>query len=864
MKPIRSFTVTPVLPPPIERLRELVSNLRWSWDHEAIALFRRLDPELWEASGHNPVRMLGTISQARLQAVARDEGFRTHLARVLQAHDNYMAAGSTWFGRRHPGEKGQVAYFSAEFGLTECLSIFAGGLGILAGDHLKSASDLAIPLVGIGLLYQQGYFRQYLNEAGWQQQVYEDNDFYNLPLEIVRGPDAAPLRIPIPELGRPAWAQVWRAQVGRVPLYLLDTNISDNQTEERDVTDQLYGGDQEMRIRQEILLGLGGYRTLEALGLEPCVYHMNEGHSAFLALERIGRLMARHGLSFAEAREVASAGLVFTTHTPLPAGHDRFAPALVERYLGAYARGLGLGMQELLALGRQNPADVGELFCMTVMALRLAAQSNAVSRLHGRTTRRMWSALWPGLPTEEIPIRQVTNGVHFRSWISKEMNELYDRYMGPRWREEAANRQTWLDAARIPAEELWRTHERRRERLVAFARRRLHVQLERRAAPRHEISVADSVLNSEALTIGFARRFVDYKRATLLLHDVERLKRIVNDPARPVQVVFAGKAHPHDDAGKELIQRIVQLARQPEFRRRIVFLEDADMALARALVQGCDVWLNTPRRPNEACGTSGMKAAANAVLNLSTLDGWWDEAWNARKPDAPPFGWAIGRDEVYSDPQEQDQVEADALYGLLERDVVPIFYERDADGLPRRWIARMQATLGALCHEYSSHRMVSEYTVRFYLPAARRCRGLEAEGFASARQMAVWRARIANEWPRVRVESVVADLPRELQSGEEIVVRAHICLGSLSPKDVVVELYHGRVDAQDEIFAADTAPMRPLSAEPQEVYEFESAPVKCEDSGRYGFTVRVLPEYHGMPTHFLPGYIVWADASPGR
>ncbi|MFQ5855554.1 MAG: alpha-glucan family phosphorylase [Anaerolineae bacterium] len=910
MKPIRTFTVIPSLPAPLGRMRELAYNLRWAWNHDTIELFRRLDSDLWEATGHNPVLMLGTIDQAQLEAAAADEGFLAHLERVSRDFDAYtsarpvlssveglstgLAGESTWFRRAHGATEGPlVAYFSAEFGLTECLSIFAGGLGVLAGDHLKSASDLGLPLVGVGLLYQQGYFRQYLNEAGWQQEAYEDNDFHNLPLTLERQLDGTPLTVEVPYPGRQVIAQVWRAQVGRVPLYLLDTNIPANRPGDRDITDQLYGGDLEMRIQQEIMLGIGGYRALEALGVEPTVYHMNEGHSAFLALERVRRIMDTHSLSFAEAREAASAGLVFTTHTPVPAGQDYFPPNMMDRYFGDYTRspsgrasgrGLGLSRREFLALGRRNPADDGEPFCMTILALRLAAHSNGVSRLHGQVSRRMWQGLWRGVPEDEIPIEHVSNGVHFRSWISHEMDQLYDRYLGPRWREEPADRwhgqetghSVWQRAEHIPAGELWRTHERRRERLVAFVRRRLRAQLERRGVPQAEIEAATEALDPEALTIGFARRFAPYKRATLLLRDPERLARILNDPDRPVQIIFAGKAHPRDDAGKELIRQIAGLARQEAFRRRLVFLEDYDMAVARYLVQGADVWLNTPRRPREASGTSGMKAAANGVLNLSTLDGWWDEAWDfgfrnadfrfGQTPQSEirnskfeiPFGWAIGRGETYDAPDYQDQVEAAALYDLLEQDVVPTFYDRGADGLPRRWITRMKASIGTLCYFFNTHRMVREYTERFYLPAAARYRRLTADEMAGAKALAAWKARVQENWPQVRVEAVETKPLTELQVGGAVHARARVHLGDLAPDDVTVELYLGRVDADGEIVEAEATPMQPIGPDEEGGHLFEVSAVPCRKSGLHGYTVRVLPHHPDLTTLFLPGLILWA------
>jgi starch phosphorylase len=853
MKPIHTFNIVPSLPAPLEPLRKLAYNLRWAWSHETIELFRRLDSDLWETTEHNPVLMLGTIDQEQLVAAASDVGFLAHLERVSQNLEAYINTQSDWFSRTHGAMDGPlVAYFSAEFGMTECMSIFAGGLGVLAGDHLKSASDLGVPLIGVGLLYQQGYLRQYLNEAGWQQEVYEDNDFHNLPLTLERRTDGTPLSVEVAYPGRGVTAQVWRVQVGRVSLYLLDTNIPANGPDDRDITHKLYGGGLEMRIEQEMMLGIGGYRALEALGLQPTVYHINEGHAAFLALERVRRLMQTHALSFAETREAASAGAVFTTHTPVEAGHDYFPPELMERYFANYVRDLGLSFQEFLALGRQNPADSSESFCMTVLALRMAARSNGVARLHGQVSRRMWQGLWPEVPEDEIPIVHITNGVHFPSWISRDMKELYDRYLGPRWREEPADQSVWQRTERISAEELWRTHERRRERLVSFARRRLRAQMDRRGASQTQIEAADEVLNPEALTIGFARRFAPYKRATLLLRDPDRLERILTDPDRPVQVIFGGKAHPRNDPGKELIRQIVDVARQERFRRHMVFLEDYDMSVARYLVQGADVWLNTPLRPREASGTSGMKATANGVLNLSVLDGWWDEAYQ------PEVGWAIGRGEMYDDREYQDQVEAEALYDLLEREVVPLFYDRGVNGLPRRWIGHMKASIGTLSCYFNTHRMVQEYTEHFYLPSAQRYWQLSADDMARAKALAAWKTRVLGGWSQVRVERVETERFTELQVGDKFHAKARVHLGSLTPDDVRVELYLGRVDAGGELVGAKATAMHPVGQGKVGSYFFEASDVTCSASGQHGYTVRVLPHHPDLTTPFLPELIVWA------
>ncbi|MCX6622235.1 MAG: alpha-glucan family phosphorylase [Acidobacteria bacterium] len=857
MRPVSSFHVAPALPASLDRLRKLAWNVRWAWNHDTIELFRRLDSELWESSGHNPVRMLGSISQARLSEASEDEAFLAHLDRAARALDQYLGSHSDWFHRTHKTSgDAVVAYFSAEFGVTECLSVFAGGLGMLAGDHLKSASDLGVPLVGVGLLYQQGYFRQYLNSSGWQQESYEDNDFFNLPLTLERDPAGAPRFITVRLGDHPVVAHIWRVEVGRIPLYLLDTNLEENRPEDRDITDQLYGGDLDMRIRQEILLGIGGFRALAALGIRPSVFHMNEGHSAFLALERVRQLETEHGLSFEEARELASAGLVFTTHTPVEAGQDYFPASLMARYFEEYARSLGIAWRQFLGLGRQNPANDSEDFCMTVLALRTAASANGVSKLHGEVSRQMWRNLWPNVPLKEIPIGHVTNGVHFRSWISAEMNQLYDRYLGPQWREEPADATVWKRVEKIPPEELWRTHERRRERLVAFARHHLQDELKRRGAPQSELEGASEALSPDCLTIGFARRFATYKRATLLLRNPERLARILNDPKRPVQLIFAGKAHPKDDAGKDLIRQIVDLARRPEFRRRVVFLENYGTAVARYLVQGVDVWLNTPLRPLEASGTSGMKALANGVLNASVLDGWWDEAW--RSAPSGLVGWAIGNGEDYKDRGYQDHVEAEALYDLLERDIVPAFYERRADDIPMQWVTRMKASLASLCPEFNTHRMVRQYVQDFYLSAHGRTVALSAESARGARELSAWLKQVESAWPNVSVGAVEAELPSAPQVGDKFRVRARVRLGSLNESDVAAELCLGRIGADGELVDPVYSPMQPAGREADGVQVYEAVDVSCDVGGQIGYTVRVLPNHAARMNKLRPNLIAWA------
>ena len=854
MKPISTFRVKPLLPETLRPLLGIANNLRWSWDHAVLELFRRLDRDLWEECNHNPLLLLGKVDQNILESAARDESFLAHLKGVDEHLNTYLRADGTWYRRKYPESKNLlVAYFSAEFGITECLSIFAGGLGVLAGDHLKASSDLGLPLVGVGLLYQQGYFRQYLNAAGWQQEAMEENDFHTLPIELL--PNVT-VRVELPN-GNAA-AQVWKANVGRLQLYLLDANIPENRPEDRRITYQLYGGDKEMRIKQEILLGIGGYRTLEALGIQPTVYHMNEGHSAFLGLERILRLMETRHLSFREARLLASASLVFTTHTPVGAGHDYFPLGLVDHYFSECRRRLGISSPEFLALGKQDPRNDSEEFCMTILALRLASARNAVSELHGVVSRQMWNRIWPGLPEKEIPIGHVTNGVHYRSWVSNEMNQLYDRYLGPKWREEPADVRLWHRVQSIPAVELWRTHERRRERLVAYARRQLRAQLAARSASSSEISEADEVLSPDALTIGFGRRFATYKRATLLLRDPQRLEKLLNHSERPVQVIYSGKAHPHDDAGKHFIQAIIELAKRPEFRKKLVFLENYGMATARYMVQGCDIWLNTPLRPMEASGTSGMKAQANGVLNVSTLDGWWDEAWRMAGGSQGDIGWSIGNAETYSDPALQDQVEAEALYGLLEREIVPLFYHRKADGLPVDWVGKMKISMGRLCSQFNMQRAVMQYADEYYSLAHHRYDSLSAEDSAQTKYLAAWLKRVEDAWPGVCVEEV-QETESEVDLGAEMDISARVHLSPLVPDDVTVQVLAGRVNANGEITEPSMTPMAALDGSDGGSFVFKATLRPASQSGLHGYAIRVVPKAQEAVGSSLPGLVTWAD-----
>jgi starch phosphorylase len=852
LKPIRDVEVIPFLPTALEPLRELAYNLRWTWDHETINLFRRLDRELWETSGHNPVLMLGTINQDKLTEASNDAGFLTHLQRIYQGYTEYLHSADTWYEKHHYDPNQVVAYFSLEFGLTEALPIYSGGLGILAGDHVKAASELGLPLVGVGLVYQEGYFRQYLNQDGWQQENYPLNDFYNLPILPVREAGGEPVLVGINFPGRTVYAQIWKAQVGRISLYLLDTNIPVNNQQDQDITDALYHGDSELRMKQEIILGIGGMRVLEKLGISPMACHMNEGHSAFLGLERIAMIMKASQLSFAEAREVARAGQVFTTHTAVPAGIDKFAPELIDRYWSAFYGELGLSRDEFLGLGRATASDPYEPFSMAMLAINLSSKTNAVSALHGEVSRKLFNACWKNVPEAEIPISHITNGIHARSWISEEMSDLFDRYLGSKWFETIADESVWRRVTEIPDEELWRIHERRRQRLVSFCRQRVRAQLEERGALSSELKEAAEVLDPSILTIGFARRMATYKRATLLLRDQDRLAAILANKDRPVQIIIAGKAHPEDTPAKEWIRQIVHFSRRKEIKRRFVFIEDYDINVARWLVAGVDVWLNTPRRYLEACGTSGMKAAFNGGINLSSLDGWWDEAYES------DVGWAIGKGEVYDDMDYQDDVESNALYDLLEKELIPSFYDRDHEGLPRFWLERMKISMRRLCPAFSINRMVQEYATKMYRPACARFGSLLANGAEKAKALSAWKSDVRQEWNSVRIELVEAGEKDVIKVGDRIAIRAWVSLGNLSAKEVSVQIFHGPLDTAGDIIDSEIITMHPGEEKRGNAQLFQ-AEIVYRKSGRHGFTVRVLPSHADLVSPFEVGLIQWAS-----
>ncbi len=853
IKFIGQFNVVPSLPENLEPLREIAYNLHWSWNQDAQELFRRLDRDLWENTHHNPVLMLGKISQDLLREASEDDGFISHMNRVYLQLTIYMQE-VTWYQKRYRGDdKPFVAYFSAEYGLTECLQIYSGGLGVLSGDHLKSASDLGIPLVAVGLCYKEGYFQQYLTSDGWQQERYELTDFHNQPMTLVTDSKNKPLKISLDFPGRKVYFQIWKIQVGRVPLYLLDTNIAENNDEDKRITRALYGGNKETRIQQEIILGIGGIRALHALGIKPSVCHMNEGHSAFLSLERI-RMLIQEGLSFDEAKNIGFYSNVFTTHTPVPAGIDVFDNDLVEKYFGNYYRNeLKISDKEFYRLGTIIKDKPPANFNMAHLAMNMAGFVNGVSKLHGQVSKKLWVEGFKDIPFDEIPIDYVTNGVHTRSHLSNEMNELLFRYIGDNFLQNTSDKEAWQAVDEIPDEELWRTHERRRERLVSFARKRLRQQIINRGGSLSEIEAAKEVLNAEALTIGFARRFATYKRATLIFRNLERLADILGNNDFPVQLIIAGKAHPQDEEGKKLIQEIIGYAKEEPFRKRVVFLENYDMNIARYMVEGCDVWLNNPRRPLEASGTSGMKVIANGGLNFSVLDGWWDEAFD------PKYGWKIGNGEEYADPDYQDEVESRLIYDTLEKEIVPLFYERGEDQLPRKWISMMKASMRDLGPIFNTNRMVEEYTTKFYLTADKKRNYLKENNWAKAKEFTIWKSNLLKNWNQIKfVDAKVLREDSEIKVDSKYALSAEVYLGELTPDDVEVQIYYGKVDEKEDTTNNYAITMRHVSSDKEKkTHKFEGE-IVCKSTGHFGFTFRILPKHELLINQFELSVIHWA------
>ena len=811
-------------------------NLWWTWEPDARRLFRHLDHELWARTNHNPIRMLQLSRQSRLEELAQDKNFTRELKQVFEEFEKYLGRHDT-YGKTGAGGaiKNPIAYFSAEFGFHESIPNYSGGLGILAGDHCKSASDLDLNFVAIGLLYRHGYFRQQIDKDGVQQAINLNQNFYHLPIREVRHGDTKVL-ISVPILDRQVLARLWELRVGRVNVYLLDTDIPENSPEDRLITAELYGGDLEMRMRQEIVLGIGGVKALAALGIQPAVFHMNEGHSAFLALERIRLNVVEKKLDFYSALQLVAAANVFTTHTPVPAGNDSFSRDMMQKYFGKLAKELNVLFDELFSFGhtRLNPNDP---FSMTILALRLSRHANGVSKLHGEVSRSLWKDVWTGVPVHEVPITNITNGVHTKTWMAPEFAALYRKHVGD-WEEHLTEPEFWRGVIDIPDAQLWETHQHLKRRLIDFVRDREQQRRERLGESPESIRKVNRILDAEILTIGFARRFATYKRGTLLFSDKERLKRLVTDTTRPVQFIFAGKSHPRDEGGKALIQEVYKFSREAGLENRIVFVEDYDSYIARRLVQGVDLWLNHPLRPLEASGTSGMKCAPNGGINLSVLDGWWCEGYNNSN------GWAIGRDIDSGSTEFQNEVDASSLYQLLENQIVPLYYAKPDGKLPLAWLQLMRESIRSVTPVFNTQRMVKQYTEQLYIPAAQAYENFSRDGCGAAVQLSQWKTQMRKDWPQVHLSDVqVANKDRPtIQVGESLQISARVHLGAVDPRHVRVEAYHGELDNGDLHNPAATVLTQSSQADGDGTYIYQGS-VPATESGTYGFSVRVVPTH---------------------
>ncbi len=856
MKYLGGLRVNPQLPAKIKRLQDLAANLYFSWHPEVRDLFITIDRELWKRTNHNPVKFLIEVQQKKLDSAAKDTEFLKKYREAVTDFDHYLKETSTWFSENHsPSDKFLVAYFTAEFGFHESLPIYAGGLGVLAGDHMKSASDLGIPIAGVSLFYHQTYFTQEIDTHGNQIARYNSLNPVELPLHLVRHPDGNPMIFSVPLANRQVHIQVWDAKVGRRSAYLLDTNIAENSASDREITSRLYGGDQEMRIAQEIVLGMGGVLVLEALGLKPTIWHMNEGHSVFLVLQRIQQLVQNEGLSFDEALEAVTANTIFTTHTPVPAGNDAFPLHIKEKYFQKYWESVGIRRHQFMELGSQVQPEGYEIFNLTVLALNLSRFRNAVSRLHGSVSQELWQTVWPDLPAYEVPIDYITNGVHAPSWVSRKNRELYSRFLGKNWLDFQDKKEEWKKISKIPDEMIWKTKLESKKKLINHIRERLNIQYERNKIGSLQMLRVKQFLKPDALTIGFARRFATYKRGTLIFRDPERLKKLLNHPEWPVRMIFAGKAHPRDSGGQDLIRQIYEYSLAPEFRGRIIFIENYDMGLARDLVSGVDIWLNNPRRTQEASGTSGQKVGMNGGLNFSVLDGWWNEGYNGNN------GWAFGDKQNYESLEDWDSWDSEELYDILEHDIIPLYYQRGDDGLPHQWIEMVKNSIQSILPVFNTHRMIKDYTERLYLPSFELGKKYSRSKYKVAREVAGWKYRIEQNWSDVQLEQF-SDSKGEngfmsMSFGESYEVEAGIKLGSLKPEDVKVQIFLVRNgEEREKVSDYEIFDMEPSGNGRKGLFRYRTM-FQPSDSGHYYYTVRVLPAHRQLPRDIELGIVKW-------
>ena len=846
--------VTAELPPELARLKDIAFNLWWSWNNEAIDLYRAIDLPLWEKLNKNPVRFLQEINNMKLRRMLSDQSFMAKYRYVAERFEQYMNnTGGTWFASNYPDKMSDnIIYFSAEYGLHEVLPVYSGGLGVLSGDHCKTASDLGLPFTAIGLFYKQGYFSQRINRDGWQETAFTTLDVSHLPVRTVLDSEQKPLLINIDLPGRRVYAKIWQVHIGRINLYLLDTDIPENNQYDRGLTARLYGGDRETRIQQEILLGIGGVKALDALGINGTVYHMNEGHSAFMVLELCRKLINEKNLSFDEAREAVASCSVFTTHTPVPAGNDVFPLDMIDRYFSNYWEQLRLRRHEFMSLGLK-PSDPHN-FNMTVLALNMSGKRNGVSELHGAVSRNIYNSIWPGTPEDDVPISHITNGIHTLTWLSPSYKYLFDRYLPGNWQDKLYEPGIWDAVDRIPDEELWKIHCGLKSKMVKFVREKLKSQYRMNGLPLYDLNSLDRQPDENILTIGFARRFATYKRANLIFRDMSRIERLLNNVKMPVQIIFAGKAHPADRPAHEIIKHIHDISRMAQFKGKVFLIENYNMTLARNLVQGVDVWLNNPRRPLEASGTSGQKAAINGVLNFSVLDGWWCEGYNGKN------GWVIGDDTLYDSESQQDDADSESLYDILENEIIPLYYQRNEHGIPVKWVKMMKESIKSLTPVFNTHRMVQEYTRGFYIPCIDRVKQIKDSDYNFVKVLSSWKEKIRSSWPQVRILTYKegnGHKDKNVKSDEPVTFYAVVQLGNLTPDDVLVELYYGPVDGS-KISQGESVEMTVAGQHDSSAFLY-SATVSITDGGEYGYSFRITPRHAGLFNKYEMPFMKWAS-----
>ncbi|HHW31860.1 MAG TPA: glycosyltransferase family 1 protein [Clostridiaceae bacterium] len=845
--------VTTVIPDQLIKLKELAYNLWWTWNYEATELFREIDPDLWDKLNNNPVRFLQEVSRENLLKKVQDPVYMEKYKSVCQKYDDYMNSTDTWFSDNYPDKKDQnIAYFSAEYGLHEILPIYSGGLGVLSGDHCKSASDLGLPLTAIGLFYKHGYFDQTINREGWQLTEYKELVASHLPMTLVTDHMNQPIYINVEFPGRIIYARIWKVTIGRIFLYLIDTDVDKNNPQDRMITARLYGGDQETRIQQEILLGIGGYRVLKALGINATVFHMNEGHSAFLGLEIMRKLIQEDKLPFNVAKEVVASCVSFTTHTPVPAGNDVFPLYLIDKYFGNFWPTLGISREEFISLGRrENDYDN---FNMTILAMKLAGRKNGVSKLHRAVTRKLFNNLWPGLPEDEVPVDYVTNGIHTLSWLSPEFRSLYDKYLDRNWEEKLCEKDIWDNIDNIPDKELWKAHCSAKSQMINFLRSKIREQRIKNNEPLENIKEVDTLLDPQALTIGFARRFATYKRANLIFRDLERARRLFNISGKPIQIIFAGKAHPADRPAQEVIKNIQDIAMQEGFKGKVILIENYNMSVARNLAQGVDLWMNNPRRPLEASGTSGQKVCINGIINFSVLDGWWCEGYNGKN------GFVIGNDVEYDDEWYQDNADSASICDVLENQIIPIYFHRNEEGVPLEWVSIMKESIKSLTPQFNTHRMLRDYISKMYIPSMGRMDKITSSDYKLARELSDWKMHIKNNWHQVNIitDKSSNHLPEyKTFTGDETSISVLVNLGNINPDHVTVQLYYGYYGKDNIISQPEIIDMSPEEKVDATTYRY-NCKIRLMEGGEYGYTFRVIPYNPQLIDKFEQGLIKWA------